>query len=185
MDPDLFNPNGTRRTTVCGPSLPFDGLRRCVFETEGCTIYAWPCRGGTVIKENADIVDMAFLGFDRFSPPTHRFPSDEQAKEDEFARELLKTGGKLWANQRRFAQVGMGWEEAEGEERMCRFFGWERGGVWALCFDVDDEEQPEAGRLKLAVTMEERCRILEKLGARFFADPKECEGLEEVLRPLH
>ena len=183
MDPTIYNSDGKHRTIACGPGQPFDTWQHCVFESEGCTIYAWPCRRGVVIKENADIVNITFPGFDRFSLPTNRFPEDEQDKEDEFARELLKTGGKLWASQHRFAQVGMGCKEAEGEERMSRFFGWDpangSGVVWALGFDID-EEAPEAPRLRMVITMEELCAILEKLGAKFYKDPKECEGLKGV-----
>jgi hypothetical protein len=182
MDPDFFDSNGIRRTIACGPNIPFDTWRRAVFDGEGCTIYAWPCRGGVIIKENADVVDMAFLGFDRFAPPTHRFPDAEQEKEDGFARTLLRIGATLWRSQRRYANVGAGAKEPEGEERMRRFFGWEprdrSGGVWALEFDVDEEEPPETARLRMAVTMEERCTVLQKLGAKFYEDPKKCPGLK-------
>lgn len=184
--PELFNADGTRRTIVCQPGLSDDvSWCRSVFEGFGCTIYAWPCSGGGVVmKENADVVDMAFLGFDRFSPPTHRF--DEQDREEEFARVLRKVGGKWWASPLRQAQVAMGWKEAEGPERENWYFGWApadgSGGVWALCFDVSDERIPGTAILRMAVTMEERCALLEKLGAKFYPDPRECEGLKDAYK---
>ncbi len=142
-----------------------------------------------MIKENPDVVDIAFLGFDRFDPPTDRYPEEEQDKENEFALELLKIGGKHWNSQSRAADVGAGWKEAVGEERICRFFGWDppdgSGGVWALEFDVDDEDAPETARLRMAVTMEERCGVLEKLGATFYKNPRECEGLKLVYAGFH
>jgi hypothetical protein len=182
---DLYHPDGTRRTIVCKPGLTDDvSWRRSKFEGSGCTIYAWPCSGGVVIKDDADVVDMAFLGFDRFLPPTHRFPAEQQEREEEFARLLRRVGGKWWSSPLRASQVAMGWKEAEGSERESWFFGWApadgSGGVWALCYDVDDERIPETAILRMAVTMEERCVLLEKLGAKLYADPRECEGLKDA-----
>jgi hypothetical protein len=125
MDPTIHDANGRRCTIVRGPTIPHETRRRVVFEGEGKKIYAWPCGGSVIIKENADIVDMAFLGFDRFAPPTHRFADNDQDKEDDFARELLKIGGKFRRSPRRSADVGVGWKEAEGEERIRRSFGWD------------------------------------------------------------
>lgn len=169
--------------SVCGPGQPFDTWKRAFFESEGCTIYDWPSRGGIVIKQNADLVDLAFLGFDRFSPPTHRFPDDQQESEDAFARQLLKTGGKFWRSQHRFANVGIGYEEGEGEELIWRFIGWEpadgSGGMWVFEYDDEDGDEPmETGKLRMCVTMEERCTVLKELGAKFYADPKGYEGLK-------
>jgi len=181
--PPLYE-NG-HRATVCGPGPPeWDTWRRCVFDEGGigCLIYAWP-RKGVVIKDTADIVDMAFLGFDRFDPPTHR--EKEQDKEDEFVRELLKIGGKFWTSQRRASNVGLGLKAGDDEERLERYFGWDpvdgSGGVWALEFDEYElEERPETCRLALCITMKERCTVLQKLGATFYEDPKECPGLKRA-----
>lgn len=158
-------------------------------EGGGCTIYAWP-RGGVVVKDFADAVEMNFLGFDRFDPPTHRYPVNEQDKEDAFARELLKIGGKFWTSQKRASDVERGRVEPVGEERMYRAFGWEpedgSGGVWELAFDFYDNdvtERVEIARLGVTLTMEERCKVLKRLGAKFYEDPKECEGLRGAYPP--
>jgi hypothetical protein len=67
--------NRRRRGPICcvPGNTERDTWRRCVFNEggEGYTIYAWP-GNGVVIKQNADVVDMTFLGFNRFDPPTHR-----------------------------------------------------------------------------------------------------------------
>lgn len=178
---DMVEPKTHR--SICGPGQPFDTWRRAFFENEGCTIYAWPSRGGVIIKQNADLVDLAFLGFDRFSPPTHRFPDDEQENEDGFARMLLRTGGKFWRSQQRSANVAVNLEEGEGDELIWRFIGWEppngSGGVWVFEYDVEEGEEPtETGKLRMCITMEERCMVLKSLGAKFYADPKEYEGLK-------
>ena len=96
---------------------------------------------------------------------------------------LRRVGGKWWANPLRASQVAVGWKEAEGPERERWFFAWAHadgsGGVWALGYDDDDERIPATAILRMAVTMEERCELLEKLGAKFYEDTRECEGLKE------
>jgi hypothetical protein len=94
--------------------------RRVEFDGGSCTIFAWPTGGGVVRKDVVDVVDMAFLGLDRFSPPSHCDPEKDHAKEDQFARKLIKTGGKFWRSESRYANVGVGQQKAEGEERMER-----------------------------------------------------------------
>lgn len=187
--PGLFDSKGRRGIIVCGPNISHDTWRRAVFEDEGCTIYAWPCRGGVVIKENADVVDMAFLGFDKFDPPTHRFPAAEQEKEDDFARTLLKIGAKLWSSQRRYADVSAGAKEAEEDELGWKFYGWPAAdgsaGVWYLEVEFGDEKLNDTARLRMAVTMGERCAVLQRLGATFFEDPKECPGLTLAYGTFH
>ena len=88
-----------RTSTAYGHGESHDTWRRTSFdkslEGEGCRIFAWPSRGGVVIKNYADAVEMMFLRFDRFDLPIG-IPADEQDKEDAFVRELLKVGGKLW-----------------------------------------------------------------------------------------
>ncbi|KAN0121747.1 hypothetical protein V8E51_000073 [Hyaloscypha variabilis] len=188
-DPNLYHADGTKRTIACRPGLLEDvSWRRSAFEGARCTIYGWTCSGGVVIKDDADIVDMAFLSFDRFSPTTHRFPSDQEEREEEFARLLRRVGRKWLASPLRASQVAMGWKEAEGPEGERWFFAWApadgSGGVWALGYDNDDERIPATAILRMAVTMEGRFELLEKLGAEFYEDPRECGGLKEAFADL-
>jgi hypothetical protein len=39
--------------------------------------------------------------------------------------------------------------------------------------------------LRMAITMEERCIVLERLGAKFYKEPKECPGLKGVYSGFH
>ena len=73
---------------------------------------------------------------------------------------------------------------------MYRAFGWEledgSGGVWELAFDFYDNdvtERVEIARLGVTLTIEERCKVLKRLGAKFYEDPKECEGLRGAYPP--
>lgn len=51
-----------------------------------------------VIKEHVEIFDVELFGLDRLDPPTRRFPfdGDGQEMENEFARQLMRAGGKFW-----------------------------------------------------------------------------------------
>jgi hypothetical protein len=189
---EIHDPDRPPGRTILVHTGMYDTWRRTTFSEsqEGCTIYAWPL-DGVVIKDNADAVEMLFLGFNRFDPPTHRFPSHQQEHEDAFARQLFKIGGKFWDTQQRCALVRGGMIEPECEERMYRAFGWEpadgSGGVWELAFDDYDnsiEDRIETARLRMALTMEERCMVLKRLGAIFYENPRECEGLKMAYPPV-
>lgn len=110
-------------------------------------------------------------------------PDAEQEKEDGFARTLLRIGLARCCGGAREGMRMLGRElKSQRAKRGCvGFLGGSLdggGGVWALEFDVDEEEPPETARLRMAVTMEERCTVLQKLGAKFYEDPKKCPGLK-------
>jgi hypothetical protein len=52
------------------------------------------------------------------------------------------------------------------------------GGVWVLSSTASEASAKNAGMAFNASTMEERCKIIEKLGGRFYANPKDCPDLD-------
>lgn len=50
------------------PMTKYTTNRRSEFGWNGCAVFGWPSTGGVLIKEPADIVDLEFLGVDRFQP---------------------------------------------------------------------------------------------------------------------
>lgn len=52
------------------------------------------------------------------------------------------------------------------------------GGVWALHTTIIGASQMGAGRIHIAITMEERCKIMEDLGAVYYAKPEDCPLLD-------
>ncbi|KAL9638608.1 MAG: hypothetical protein Q9164_001440, partial [Protoblastenia rupestris] len=64
------------------------------------------------------------------------------------------------------------------------------GGLWVLDCDTNlmgilEEENlvpADAARVKLASSMEERCEILKRMGAKFYTDLGQCEGESTFLR---
>ena len=102
-DEELGDVSSSGRLCICPPPSDHDVTRRAVFEGHGCTIFACASTGGVVIKNDSDIVDMEFLGLDRFSPREKR--DDDDLQEDAFSRQLRKAGGKWWPDMDRYVNV--------------------------------------------------------------------------------
>jgi hypothetical protein len=64
----------------CGPKAYTHQKDRKIFSDLGCKLYAWSSRGVVVIKDNADAVDLMFLGIDRLDPQLGS--NDDQEAED-------------------------------------------------------------------------------------------------------
>ncbi|MCJ1402569.1 hypothetical protein MMC11_005789 [Xylographa trunciseda] len=146
-------------------------------------LVSWPSSGGVIIKNEVDAVELMFLGLDRLNPQMKR--DIDPAVEDAFGRELRKIGGKWWRSEQRSLDVtvaqGNG-REPTAEERKMQVFGWpSSGGLLVLELESHEEMPEDIGRLTLAFTMEERCRLLEeRFHAMLYKDPREYEGLADV-----
>ncbi|RFU29501.1 hypothetical protein B7463_g6840, partial [Scytalidium lignicola] len=148
--------------------------------------------GGTSRKDSAlsrlillgglALANLDALGFDPLDPPPTRIANQE--KEDAFCENLRKVGGKWWQSERRFLDVLVkDWDDTEPTDEELRnvWFGWPKeGGLLVLQFE-QDEKPDDIGRLRMAVTMEERCKIMkERFVAEFYEDPALYEGLADV-----
>lgn len=173
---------------------------RTVFSDCDTDIWGWPSKGGLITLE-ADAVDFEFLGLDRLDPPMKRLA--DQAEEDEFCKRLLLLGAHWWSGSDRRALVLQACEDENvpeflyeqeplptRRERAWVEVGWPTvgGGVWVTDWDtgiygVDGESHVpfDISRLRMAHTMDERCRLLrERFGARFSRDPKDCAVFAEL-----
>ena len=109
-----------------------------------CQISGWPSNGGIVIRPNADSVELAYLGLDRFDPPIERLK--DQKSEDDFCKSLLRIG-KTWC-----------W--------VVEYTAPEEGTLPEVAADI--------GQLRMCFTMEERCEMLrDRFGPTFYEDPKD------------
>lgn len=115
-------------------------------------------------------MELAYLGLDRFDPPSERL--DDQENEDEFCKSLLKNGGTWWPSEKRYMklQIGDATEEpAEGEEKKSRSIGWiKRGRMWVVEYAAPKDRNipvvaDDSGLLHMCFTMEERCEMLKRL----------------------
>ena len=133
-------------------------------------------------------------------------------EEDVFCRRLLLLGAKWWDGYSRYFDVSKFEDEAYEEfldskrlkeatkrERRWVKVGWENaavyssvgaGGFWVLDCDVnwfgiletDNLVPGDAGRIKLAKTMDERCIILKKMGAKYYPRLEDYESDSTFLR---
>jgi hypothetical protein len=162
-------------------------------------IYAWPSKGGVIIHDHAEAVDLEFLGLDPLDPPTKRLPN--QNDEDDFWRRLLLLGAKWWDSEARFRLLNAAasldsraieaLENETAPSQTMRVRRWvsvawpTTGGLWVAEFDTtlweiveEDNLLPgESARLKLARTMDERCQVLrDHFRPTFYEDVKDYEG---------
>ena len=169
--------------------MKIDRTKRARFGDFGCTIYGWPSCGGVIIRNQADAIEMQYLGLDRFEPPITRLK--DQNDEDAFCTRLINIGGKWWPGEKRSQLVwrelnGMGTDiEDETDEEMRELWvGWPKsGGVLISEFQshIGEIKIPEdIGRLRMALTMEERCELLKtKFGAVYYENPQEYTGFSD------
>jgi hypothetical protein len=163
-----------------------DRTRRTYFGSIGCDVYGWPSSGGVIIRHQADAIEMQCLGLDHLEPPLTR--SKDQDEEDAFCLRLLNIGGKWWSSEHRSRLI---WRQLNGmtsiiedetEEEMREIWvGWPKsGGILLSVFqsEMGHIRTPEdMGRLRMALTMEERCELLRtRFGAVYYEHAEDYAG---------
>jgi len=157
-------------------------------------------KGGVIVLNSADAIDLQFLRLDPLDPPLQRL--SDQTAEDAFCQRLLLLGAKWWDSEARYDAVSAMEDVAQGftrnldedaptptmrEKRLIKVAWPSTGGVWVADFDttwagVDEEDRllpddADVGRLKMARTMDERAALLrDRFGARHYGDIGEFEG---------
>ncbi|KAK0122198.1 hypothetical protein ONS95_010455 [Cadophora gregata] len=148
----------------------------------------WPSVGGMIIVDYISSVEFQYLDLDKLEINQRSYNSTE---EDNFCRQLRRTGGKWWKS-----YDDWGWATQISLRRMSPtekevlHIGWpETGGVWLLRFENKypqvvrrgtPTEQMYTAIIHNATTMEERCRAIERCGGEFFEDPRD----SQYIRPL-
>lgn len=188
-----------------GRTYLYDDSKRVAFGDDDVRVYAWPSRGGVIVLDEAEAIDLEFLGLDPLDPPAERDANQEA--EDAFSQRLLLLGAKWWDSEARYVLVcgvqsatygyqGITIESPEKsaarprptmrEKRWVKV-GWpSSGGLWVFEFDttwarVEEAESlpPEErlGRVKMARSMDERCQLLRDVfRAKFFSDVTQYDG---------
>jgi hypothetical protein len=169
---------GPRGTIICpgvSPPGPVSTTIRAEYTKHGCTVYGWPSTGGVIARNNCDIVELRFLGWNPLEAPESR--NEDQEQEDAFCAQLRMIGGKWWGDRRRFLTVTEEEWEAERSELDEIYIGWPEGGGVLIVDNINDDTPHDIGTLRLVTTMEERCRLLkDKLGAVYYEDPMSYPG---------
>ena len=146
------------------------------------TVACWPSVGGIIVNAHISSVELDFLNLSRFESSSRSFNTSE---EDEFCRQLRKTGGKWWEDGVDYMFAARNrMRRTTAKEKAGVFLGWpEDGGVWVLKTGKWHDLPPEPGvwRFMNAHTMEERCRALEMVGAIYYKSPEDCDEVKELL----
>lgn len=80
----------------CPQNPPLKPNKRTEFSRLGCTVYGYPSGGGVLTKE-ANVVDMQFLGLDRFTAAQR---SSNVIEEDAFCTRVRMIGAVWWADEK-------------------------------------------------------------------------------------
>jgi hypothetical protein len=137
---------------------------------ESATVYAWPSTGGRFELQNPSAFELDYLGIEDHSAESNN--SADTTEEDAFVRRLRHLGGTFYEyqygtrrNEDRQAELltWLGWPEDEEH----------KGGVWVLKVKRSETFKVMTGRIRLAKTMQDRCRMIEICGGVFYASPTE------------
>ncbi|KAE8145197.1 hypothetical protein BDV25DRAFT_144881 [Aspergillus avenaceus] len=142
----------------------------------------YPSSGGVWMADLAPL-ELQQLGIDRFDSSPRSCAQDE---EDRFCQKLRLLGGswyhpqcadKLW-NGSKCRTL----HELEPTFAFRRWVGYpDEGGVWVLRKPDSKQIPPESlTALQNALTMEELCIVLQRLGAVFCKDIKRCQALNDL-----
>ena len=153
--------------------------RSCFGFEKGAQVLGWPSTGGIYVLDSCDGVELDFLGLDRFNT-TQR--SADPADEDAHCTRMRKLGATWWSSQGKWELSTIGGGEARrGPPPDPKFImaGWpDSGGVWVLSTTRNGARSKGVGCVANARDMDERCRLLEKLGAIFYQTPEDCKDLD-------
>ncbi|KAL4951611.1 hypothetical protein BDW69DRAFT_186245, partial [Aspergillus filifer] len=194
--PKASDPPGHRVVLSCPPARSDPpSIERTIIGIHLIRIYGWPSAGGLIVLLNPTRVDFDYLGWDILDPPLER--DRNQDAEDEVCKQLLSLGATWYDSKARFKLLAAAAENGRAArdkflteqvpavtrtESLWVRVGWpSTGGLWVVEFgDPRFEEliDPCSGQetwvsdsalVSLAMDMDQRCQILERLGGKFYA----------------
>ncbi|RFU24991.1 hypothetical protein B7463_g11346, partial [Scytalidium lignicola] len=94
-------------------------------------VMCWPSVGGIIVNRYVSSVELDFLNLSRFEASPR---SNNTSEEDEFCRQLRKTGAKWWESYADYFQaIDSRTRPISAKEREALLLGWpEDGGVWIM-----------------------------------------------------
>lgn len=157
-----------------------DPIPRLQYSGWSTFLYGYPSTGGVWIT-SPHPVHLQYLGLDRFTPLTSQRETDPVA-EDEFCKSLKEIGA-IWLRSHHAAGIekrSIAMSEPDSLPDHV-YIGWPKsGGVWFLKLADRERVSTQLGMLRMAMNMDEYCKVLEENGAVFYEDPKDCEYLNDV-----
>ena len=133
-------------------------------------VYAWPSTGGRFELQNPGALELDVLRIE--DPFTECNRSYNTIEEDAFVHRLRRLGGIFFEH-----QYGTRTDELRDNE-VHTWLGWpedeeHKGGVWMVKVKYNEVYERRTGRIRLAKTMQDRCRAIEMCGGVFYATPTE------------
>ncbi|EXF79308.1 hypothetical protein CFIO01_02043 [Colletotrichum fioriniae PJ7] len=145
----------------------------------GTAVRGWPSHGGIFFLDDCVSVDLEYLQLDRFEPT---LKSEDQAEEDAHCLRMRMLGA-VWFDSEYpheledYSSLG---DYPISSRRSDHVIAGHpaTGGAWVLRIFEEDGPRLGVGRIKNARDMEERCRVIQKLGGVFYKDPFESPELD-------
>ncbi|RYP60207.1 hypothetical protein DL769_008231 [Monosporascus sp. CRB-8-3] len=156
--------------------VPDPDKRRVAFGAHTTTVYGYPSSGGVLVLPYCNGVDLAFLDIPRFEPVER---SKDPAAEDRHCQRMRRLGAWKFTNVGEYER--MPYLSPEKLNRMILVVAaWPQGGagVWVITMRVGEAAEKGLARVWNALSMDERCEAVEKLGGKIYHDPADCPDLE-------
>ncbi|CAK7217272.1 hypothetical protein SCUCBS95973_003091 [Sporothrix curviconia] len=156
--------------TVCDNHERFERLR--YGPDPGAEVVGYPAKGGLYAMSKASSVEVEFLGFSRFDTAA----SNDTDTEEALCDNMRRLGAVWWKTQYDYTMSQIGVRSPRNPKRYI-FVGWPAaGGIWVLT--ATELDGKSTGIIHNAHSMEERCTVIEKLGGKFYENPKDCLDLD-------
>ena len=148
---------------MCDPDeIPMNAVRS-EFGAGTTSVFGWPTSGGVWVHSECYAVELDFLHLPRFEPAATARWSPE---EDAFCKHLEYIGATFFESELAYNQQQVSRPKYE------IWYGWPgvvpEDGVWALRTTFMQGSDLGVSRIRNAVTMQERCEVIEKLGGKFY-----------------
>ncbi|CAK7205705.1 hypothetical protein SEUCBS139899_008484 [Sporothrix eucalyptigena] len=138
----------------------------------GAVVRGYPAKGGLYVLQKASSVEVEFLGFDRFDTEA----SSDADTEEALCDNMRRLGAVWWKTQYDYvmSRIGARWPKVP---QLYILVGWPAGGgIWV--FNATEPNGKGAGIIHNAHSMEERCKVIKRLGGTFYENPKDCPDLD-------
>ncbi|KAI1504901.1 hypothetical protein F5X99DRAFT_370227 [Biscogniauxia marginata] len=156
---------------VSGPQT-----RRVVLGAHSTRVYGYPSSGGVLVLPFCNGVDLAFLHLPRLGPAER---SGDPAAEDRHCARMRRLGAWWFASVDEYESTQY-FSPERLDRKMLVVAAWPRGGagVWVVTMRVGEASEKGLACVWNALSMDERCEAVEKLGGRFYPDPVQCPDLK-------
>ncbi|PVH80023.1 hypothetical protein DL98DRAFT_655034 [Cadophora sp. DSE1049] len=177
--PKVKEPDHWERTTCPSPPYTRHTRMQSAFVD---SVFGFPSTGG-MLQLDCSNTELDFLGLPTLLPQDIARSLD-RIEEDTFCDKMRLLDATLWPSMGHWVESSIGNRKRKGDEGKEVRIGWpiDGKGVWVVSWEWKDERELMMGRelVKRARSMNERCEVIERLGGRFYENPKNCPEFAAV-----